>query len=395
MSQKLISRSADLSQLRAEGFNIEIRGGYLLVRDVPYLDENKQVKSGTLVAKLVLAGDVVSAPGTHTIYFGGDYPHNSDGTPIEKFRCNSKRRVLYDGVVVDHQFSAKPQPSGRYDSYYHQISTYCAILGGPAAEIDEKATARSFAPVLTKPEEDIPFHYVDTGSSRSEISMASDRLAIGKVAIIGLGGTGSYVLDLVAKTPVREIHLFDKDHFLSHNAFRGPGAPTIEELRTQPLKVEHFAGVYSRMHRGVVAHPVHLDVESKDLLRGMDFAFVCVDDGLARRSIVQVLESQGISFVDTGMGLYMGDDGLGGVVRVTTSTPDQRSHFRSLVPMAEDAEGDDYSQSIQVADLNALNAAMAVIRWKKSLGFYMDYQSEHQSTYGVEVQLMTRVGQDS
>jgi hypothetical protein len=36
----------------------------------------------------------------------------------------------------------------------------------------------------------------------------------------GLGGTGSYILDLVSKTPVNEILLFDSDDFLQHNAFR-------------------------------------------------------------------------------------------------------------------------------------------------------------------------------
>jgi Dinucleotide-utilizing enzymes involved in molybdopterin and thiamine biosynthesis family 2 len=377
--------------LRAEGYSIEIRGGYLVIREVPYLDHMKQVRRGTLVAKLVLAGDEVSVPDTHTIHFIGEYPHHADGTPIEKFRCNCKNKELCDGVTVNHQFSAKPQPSGRYDDYYHQVTTYCAILGGSAVEIDRTATARCFAPNVPDAEEDCPFHYLDTASSRSEISAISKKLAIGKVAIVGLGGTGAYVLDLVAKTPVREIHLFDKDRFLSHNAFRGPGAPSIEELRSKPLKVEYFARIYSRMHRGITPHPVHVKSEDIELLRGMDFVFLCIDDGLAKRFIIRELEDFGISFVDVGMGLYVGDDGLGGMVRVTISTPDQREHFRSLVPLAADDGQNEYSQNIQVADLNALNASMAVIKWKKTLGFYMDFQHECQSTYGVEVQLLTRV----
>ncbi len=395
MSQKLISRSADLSRLRAEGYSIEIRGGYLLVKDVPYVDHEKQVRRGSLVAKLVLAGDEVSVPDTHTIYFLGAYPHNADGTPIEKFRCNSKNKELCDGITVNHQFSAKPQPAGRYDDYYHQVTTYCAILGGPAAEIDATVTARCFAPVVPDAEDDCPFHYLDTASSRSEISAISKKLAVGKVAIIGLGGTGAYVLDLMAKTPVRQIHLFDKDRFLSHNAFRGPGAPSIEELRSKPFKVEYCAGIYSRMHRGIVPHPMHINNESIELLRRMDFVFLCIDDGLAKRFIIRELEDMGISFVDVGMGLYVGDEALGGLVRVTTSTPDQRDHFRSLVPLAADDGQNEYSQNIQVADLNAMNAVLAVVKWKKLLGFYMDFQHEFQSTYGVEVQLLTRVEPDA
>ena len=395
MSQKLISRSAALSRLREEGYSIETRGGYLLVNDVPYLDHTKQVRRGTLVAKLVLAGDEVSAPDTHTIHFIGDYPHFADGAPIEKFRCNSDTKTLCDGVTVNHQFSARPQPTGQYEDYFHQVSTYCSILGGPVTEVDPTVTARCFAPIVPDAEEECPFHYQDTASSRSEITAISQKLAIGKVAILGLGGTGAYVLDLVAKTPVQEIHLFDKDRFLSHNAFRGPGAPSIEELRSQPFKVEYFARIYSKMHRGIIAHPVHVDGENIKLLREMTFVFLCIDDGIAKRFIIRELEDFGISFIDVGMGLYVGDDALGGIVRVTISTPDQRDHFRSLVPLGVNDGQNEYSQSIQVADLNALNASMAVIKWKKLLGFYMDFQHECQSTYGVEVQLLTRVEREA
>ena len=35
-------------------------------------------------------------------------------------------------------------------------------------------------------------------------------------------------------------------------------------------------------------------------------------------------------------------------------------------------EDDEYATNIQIADLNALNALMAVIKWKKLSGFYQD-----------------------
>ena len=91
-----------------------------------------------------------------------------------------------------------------------------------------------------------------------------------KIAIVGLGGTGSYVLDLVAKTPVREIHLFDGDRFLQHNAFRSPGAPTVEELQRVPPKVTHFQTLYCRMRRNIVAHECFIDSGNVDLLADMD-----------------------------------------------------------------------------------------------------------------------------
>jgi tRNA A37 threonylcarbamoyladenosine dehydratase len=40
-----------------------------------------------------------------------------------------------------------------------------------------------------------------------------------------LSGTGSYILDLLAKVPIREIHLCDGDDFARHNAFRASARP--------------------------------------------------------------------------------------------------------------------------------------------------------------------------
>ena len=41
------------------------------------------------------------------------------------------------------------------------------------------------------------FKYADTASSRAGIAVATAKLEIGKVGIVGVGGSGSYILDLV------------------------------------------------------------------------------------------------------------------------------------------------------------------------------------------------------
>jgi hypothetical protein len=390
LSQKLISRSADLARLQQEGYNVAIRAGFLLVQEVPYVNSKKEVKRGTLVVKLVLAGDLTTRPENHVAHFIGEYPCNADGTPIEQIRNSSETKALAEGVTINHTFSAKPKPSGFYEDYYAEISTYCSILSGPAKAIDAAATARTFSPVVPDEEDKSIFNYVDTASSRAEIDVITQKLALGKVAIVGLGGTGAYVLDLVAKTPVREIHLFDQDEFLTHNAFRAPGAPSLDELRAKPRKVNYLAAIYSKMHRGIVVHPDHIDTDNVELLRPMDFIFLCLDNGAAKKLLVQRLEEYSISFVDVGMGVYVGENALGGMLRVTTSTPKQRDHVPARIPFANGNGQDDYSKNIQIADLNALNAALAVIKWKKLFGFYMDFVNEHHSTYGIEVQLLTK-----
>lgn len=63
------------------------------------------------------------------------------------------------------------------------------------------------------------------------------------------------MLDLAAKTPVREIHLYDGDTLYQHNAFRSPGAPSGEELRAGQPKATYFKNLYAKMHRSIFDHP--------------------------------------------------------------------------------------------------------------------------------------------
>jgi tRNA A37 threonylcarbamoyladenosine dehydratase len=46
------------------------------------------------------------------------------------------------------------------------------------------------------------FRYLDSASSRTRISSITGKLVLPKVAIVGLGGTGSFILDLIVKTPI-------------------------------------------------------------------------------------------------------------------------------------------------------------------------------------------------
>ena len=388
MSQQPISRSADLKRLRNEGYDLEVRSGCLLVKDVPYVNSRKEVQRGVLAIKLVLADDQTGRPDTHQAYFSGDHPCNEDGTEIDKIKHGSGANSLAEGVTVNHSFSAKPKPGDSYPDYYAQVTTYVAIISGPARRIDSALTAKTFPVIEPERESEEPFNYIDTASSRAEIVSVTKKLALGKVAIAGLGGTGSYVLDLLAKTPIKEIHLYDGDIFFQHNAFRSPSAPSGDELRARLPKTTYFKGVYGKMHRGIVDHPVYLDAANAEELRGMDFVFVCVDKGSPKKLIVEKLEEFKIPFTDVGMGIQLNENALGGILRVTTSTAQMRDHFRSRVSFGDAQGGDDYDRNIQIADLNALNAALAVIRWKKLFGFYRDLKSEHHSQFSIDTNLL-------
>lgn len=394
MSQKLISLSHDLKKLRDEGYEVEIRASYLLMNSVPFLSSNKEIKLGTLVSDLDLTGDITTKPQSHVVYFIGEFPCDKNGAPIEQVRHNSNNQTLANGLVVNHSFSNKPQ--GGYVDYYEKMTTYNKIISSPAQSLDDSVTAKTFKVVESEDEESV-FHYMDTNSSRADINLISAKLKSHKIGIIGLGGTGSYVLDLVAKTPAQEIHLFDGDVFLQHNAFRAPGAPSVEELSNIQKKTDYLQKIYSKMHKNIFSHFNYIDPSSVDLILGMDFIFICMDNGEIKELIIDKLEKSNISFIDVGMGVEIADEALIGIMRVTTSTENKREHIRekSRISFSGGDGNDDYSKNIQIADLNMLNAALAVIKWKKLCGFYQDLEKENHSTYTLNVNMLLSEDNDS
>lgn len=380
MSQELISRSDDLKRLRDEGYAVDVRHGFLLIKHVPYVNPEGTVKYGCLVTELTLAGDVTARPGDHTMRFAGETPCDRHGQALSKILIPSSPQKLADGIEVDHHFSSKP-PEG-YADYYEKAIAYIRILSGPAQALHPKATAQRFE-VIEETEDNSVFNYLDTASSRAGIGALTEKLRDSKIAIAGLGGSGSYVLDFVAKTPVGEIHVFDGDAFLQHNAFRAPGAPATEELREKPSKVAYFQGVYSKMRQGIFVHEEYIDASNVELLREMDFVFLALDDGEAKKLVVEKLQEWGTSFVDVGIGIFEANGLLGGQIRVTTSTP-SRPVTNGRIPLGAPDPNNRYGQNIQIAELNALSAALAVIKWKKHVGFYLDLEKEHHSIYEID-----------
>src|SRR5439155_21223531 len=150
---------------------------------------------------------------------------------------------------------------------------------------------------------------------------------------------------------------------------RSPGAPTVGELRQRLTKVAFYKEKYSAMRRGIIDHPSAIDATNVADLQAMDFVFLCLDKGAAKKLIVDKLEEFGKSFIDVGMGIELQNNQLLGILRVTTSTPSQRA-ARRRIPFQDGTADNAYDTNIQIADVNALNAALAVIKWKKLGQFY-------------------------
>ena len=72
MSKPLIAHSPDLKRLQDEGYDIEVRERFLLVRSFPHLNSKREVKYGILVMPLDSAGDGTAQPQNHVAYFIGE-----------------------------------------------------------------------------------------------------------------------------------------------------------------------------------------------------------------------------------------------------------------------------------------------------------------------------------
>jgi hypothetical protein len=171
---------------------------------------------------------------------------------------------------------------------------------------------------------------------------------------------------------VAEIHLYDGDCFSTHNAFRAPGAPTLDQLRVGQLKVEYLAEIYSRMKRNIVPHPYPVTRENAAELDGMSFVFLAMEGGEAKHDLVSALEAGQLPFVDASLGVVKiaQGDRLLASLEVNGSTVDNRQAVHDHVDFGSLNEDDPYEANIQIAELNALNAAFAVLWWKKLMGVY-------------------------
>ncbi|MCZ4348073.1 ThiF family adenylyltransferase [Devosia neptuniae] len=373
----------DVARLIEAGYEVTIEHDHLVMRGVPYVNVNGHVLRGVLVSTLPGSLSVEAPPDSHQVWFAGEYPCDATGKRMEYIIASAQHYLIGGALAVDFHFSSKPR-SGAYAGHYEKMVTYATILESQAAAIEPGVTART-GRVVASPD-DSPFEYFDNASGRAGIAGLTAKLRKRSVAILGLGGTGSYVLDFLAKAPIVNIHLIDGDIFEQHNAFRAPGAAPAESIREHKPKVEYFAQVYSRIHRGIVAHHAYVTEQTIDLLDGHEMVFICIDNSEAKAIIVAALEANGTPFIDVGMGVDEVDGGLTGQLRTTLSTPANRNHVheRGRIPMTAGRGNDLYARNIQVCELNAMNACLAVIRWKRQCGFYKDTEHEHFSLFSID-----------
>ncbi|BAR63596.1 hypothetical protein ACVIQT_009819 [Bradyrhizobium diazoefficiens] len=313
---ELASRNPFVRDLEELGYHLDFVGGYFVIYRLPYLDEEGRLKYGDLASTLDLNGAVIDPPtNNHQVWWRGTRPFDQQKRQIRLGGGVHQVTVAPD-LITDQSFSFKLQENGTnrdYRSFEEKVQTYLDAITAPAMAAYPEATPLGGIAVKAAAQGS-PLRFPDMMSSRYHMNDVSSLLRGKRVAVIGLGGTGSYILDFVARTHLDRISLFDDDKVHVHTIFRIPGF-ILDAIGS--FKVDALARQYGNWHSGIEPVPERITSANIDCLAGFDFVFVSVDDGPARKLIVDWLSARGIPYVDCGMGLDRSLVGLSGFVRIT------------------------------------------------------------------------------
>jgi len=371
--QQLLNHNDDLRRLVDKGYAVDFDSNYLIVRDIPYLDKDARLQIGAFVAKLVFVNENKVSQDDHQIFFAGTEPYNIDKTPIAILAGGPKELSLSPAcsdIVVQRSFSNKPQRTGAYSDFFEKVEGYAGIIAGPAMEIYGTSSPLTFRPSKGVALDSV-FKLNDTLTSRAEIKDLAEKFKDDVIAVIGLGGTGAYLLDFLVRTPVREIRGFDADRFHVHTGFRSPGRLDAAELGKS--KAEIYQARYEPFRHGLTVQSKFIDASCGKELEGVTFAFVCVDSGPSRAGIFDLLLANHIPFIDVGMGLKRRGAALNGMLRVTYYSAEHGEATRAMgLANLEEDKDDVYRTNIQIGEINSLNASLAIIKFKQIRGFYFD-----------------------
>ena len=394
MCTSLISRNDDLYKLKEAGYHLQLRGLYLIVHGIPYVTESGEIQSANIVTHLEVSGatgeESTLPPSDHTVWWTGGIPHRADGSNMDQYlSCGNweQGHDIGEGITVRMQWSRKPKEAGRprgYRDYYEKIVTYINEVAGEADGLRPGIldAARHGSEPLISSTTSSRFAYIDTSSYRNGTKGIESRIEDEVVAVIGVGGTGSYLVDVLAKTNIKELHLFDDDVMRIHNAFRVAGAARVGELNGRKTKLAWHVERYRNVRiEGLHPHDVRLTAENLDILRNCSTAFIAVDKLPVRRMIQKACSEMGVLHLSVGIGLEVegeNNDKIGGMVKVECDFNDLSRgpvDFNAFDDL-DNEEDDVYRSNIQTAEVNMLGAAIAITEWKARRGIYRTERDE-------------------
>ena len=361
-----------------EGFTVRDASGTVCAEGVPCLLADRAVGTCTIETSYdstnnkptsQIGGDEHAV----RVTLDGEYDglvYNDDGTPIGNHIGGDGK--TWSNISIRKGSSRSPQKDETASDLIHRYAKQIVGAVSSARYTDTASLTRKS-----------PFMIPNTFVARAALAPVQDRIRDQRIGIIGLGGTGAHVLDLVAKTSVKEIHLLDSDEVDWHNFMRAPGAPTTQEIearRKERLrKVDYYLSKYASLREGIHAHDVLVDSVSTFLeflsVHPIDYAFVCIDqltesDSPRQDVVYCALNEATVPFIDSGVSISV----EGSVVRgaVTTGAYDASSvEWKRAIPNARVEGNVPGYRNVQLPEVNALAAALAVMEWRRRTGQYV------------------------
>ncbi len=296
--------------------------------------------------------------------------YHADGTPLENYIDGDNK--IWSNISIRKGSKDSPQEDESASDLIHRYAKQ--IVGAvSAAGFSETASLAMQG----------PFNIPNTFEARAAIGPVQDRIRDQRIAIIGLGGTGAYLLDLVAKTPVMEIHLLDDDYVHWHNFMRAPGAPTAEEIEScqkgSLRKVDYYYAKYAPIREGIYRHTVRVDGSAgfSEFLSShpVDYVFVCIDqlddeDSSRQDAVYCALSDAGLPFIDSGVSITLDNGAVTGAVTTSAYTAGSMA-WKNAIPNAKVEGNVPGYRNVQLPEVNALAAALAVMEWRRRTEQYV------------------------
>jgi len=396
-------RDSLLAFARQEGFRVTEGADRVTLEGVPCLLEHGEVGHCTIEKSFDPAneaptntiGDVCHA--IRILFPSGTVPRvcQANGNPIgNEIGAAPQDDPPWVNVSIRRGGPASPEND---ETVWHVVHRYAKQIIGA---VKERERHQTHSPVT----HDV-FRIPNTFEGRAGVGPMQERIRDQSVAIIGLGGTGSYVLDLLAKTPVAAIHLCDDDEMNWHNFMRAPGAPTRDEIDSQhnaaPKKVNYYYGKYASFRKGIHPHAIRVGTatEFNAFLaeHPIDFAFVSIDqsregDSPRQDGVYAALSAAGIPYIDSGISLKLEDDRIRGAV-TTSSYASGSSDWEWAIPNARVTGDRPGYRNTQLPEVNALAAALAVMEWRRRTGQYVNDTKSFLHKFRLERAHVTWAGQ--